>query len=375
MRIAIVGCGYVADFYMGTLCNHPELIVVGFMDRIRSRAEAVCGFWKVGRVYDTLDELLADTGVEMVVNLTNPASHFEVTKASLLAGKHVYSEKPLAMVFRDAKELVELAEARGLRLSGAPCGILSETAQTVKRALEQREVGKVFLAYAEIDDGLMHKDRYRKWKNPSGGYWPYKDEFEVGCTLEHAGYWIAYLIWFFGPVTRLVAYSSVRVEDKQTDVPLEIMSPDYSVANLEFASGMVARLTCSIVAPHDRSLTIVGEDGTLIVEECWDYHAPVYINRPTKFRRWGLKYPLFKLLMPGVKPARLPLVPGPKIEMSQGVQASMDFSRGVAELAAAVRENRESKVSARFTLHVNEVAIAIQSPNFTRGPYVPVTSF
>jgi hypothetical protein len=79
--------------------------------------------------------------------------------------------------------------------------------------------------------------------------------------------------------------------------------------------------------------------------------------------------------MPGVKPARLPLVPGPKIEMSRGVQASMDFSRGVAELAAAVRENRESKVSARFTLHVNEVAIAIQSPNFTRGPYVPVTSF
>ena len=61
--------------------------------------------------------------------------------------------------------------------------------------------------------------------------------------------------------------------------------------------------------------------------------------------------------------------------MAKGVQAAMDFARGVAELAAAVRENRESKVSARFTLHVNEIAIAIQSPNFTRGPYLPKTTF
>src|SRR5258705_13780081 len=112
MRVAIVGCGFVADYYVRTLAAHPELELIGVLDRDIERAERFARYYSLPR-YETMDELLGDSGVEIVLNLTNPRSHYEVSKRSLLAGKHVYSEKPLAMSFDEAKELVELAERNG----------------------------------------------------------------------------------------------------------------------------------------------------------------------------------------------------------------------------------------------------------------------
>lgn len=96
MNIAFVGCGYVADFYVKTLGNYPELNFVGAYDRNQSNVEGFVQRWSV-RKYLNLDELLADSSVELVLNLTNPRSHYEVTSRCLESGKHVYTEKPLAM--------------------------------------------------------------------------------------------------------------------------------------------------------------------------------------------------------------------------------------------------------------------------------------
>jgi len=248
-RIAIVGCGFVADYYVKTLPGHPQLELVGVMDRIQERADKFSAYHSVP-AYKSFDELLKDDRVDIVLNLTNPRSHYEVSKACLLAGKHVYSEKPLAMDFFEAEELVKLAEARGLQISSAPCSLLGETAQTLWKALRENQVGKVRVVYAEMDDGLVHKMPYKQWVSESGTPWPYKDEFEVGCTLEHAGYYVAWLVAFFGPATSVTAFSSCLIPDKETDVPLDVNAPDFSVACIQFASGVVARLTCGIIAPH-----------------------------------------------------------------------------------------------------------------------------
>src|SRR4051812_46761518 len=152
MRVAIVGCGFVADYYVRTLPVHPELELVGVMDRDAERAERFARYYSLSR-YNSLDDLLADPRVEIVLNLTNPSSHYEVSKRALLAGKHVYSEKPMAMSFDEAKELVELAERAGRQISSAPCSLLGETAQTMWKALRDQRVGRVRLAYAELDDG------------------------------------------------------------------------------------------------------------------------------------------------------------------------------------------------------------------------------
>ena len=84
---------------------------------------------------------------------TNSSSHFEVSKACLESGKHLYTEKPLATTFSQAQALVELAEAKGLYFSAAPCSLLGETAQTLWKALRKNEIGKVRVAYGELEDG------------------------------------------------------------------------------------------------------------------------------------------------------------------------------------------------------------------------------
>ncbi|MEQ9000878.1 MAG: Gfo/Idh/MocA family oxidoreductase [Coleofasciculus sp. B1-GNL1-01] len=364
MRIAIVGCGFVADYYMKTLPGHPELELVGVMDRDQDRASRFSAYHSVP-TYPTLDELLEDGNVELVVNLTNPSSHFAVSKACLEAGKHVYSEKPLAMELSQAEELVDLAEKRGLYISSAPCNLLGETAQTIWKALREKAIGRVRLVYAEIDDGLVHKMPYKKWSSESGIPWPYKDEFEVGCTLEHAGYYVTWLVAFFGPAQTVTAFSSCLIPDKETDVPLAEEAPDFSVACIKFASGVVARLTCGIVAPHDHTLEIVGDEGILCTKDCWYYRSPVYIKRRIRIRRkmfispWKRKYPLV----------------GKATRYRYRGSQQMDFCRGVAELAAAIREKRPCRLSAQFSLHVNEIVLAIHNALDTGSAYTISSSF
>src|SRR5438876_1593437 len=130
MRIAIVGCGFVADLYMKTLKLHPQLQLVGVTDRDATRLARFADFHRA-KPFDSLDALLATSGADVVLNLTNPRSHFDITRQCLDVGKHVYSEKPLAMEIDQAKQLVDLAKSKDLHLSSAPCSLLSETAQTI----------------------------------------------------------------------------------------------------------------------------------------------------------------------------------------------------------------------------------------------------
>ena len=365
MKIAIVGCGFVADYYLSTLPFHPQLELVGVTDKLPERVQKFSEFHSIAS-YDSLDDLLADPAVDIVLNLTNPRSHFEVSKAALEAGKHVYSEKPLAMAMEDAKSLVALAEQQGLHISSAPCSALSETAQTVWKALRENIIGKVYLVYAEMDDGLVHKMPYQQWISSSGMPWPYKDEFEVGCTLEHAGYYVNWLTMFFGPAKSVTAFSSCLVKEKVQDVALEPAdTPDFSVACIQFQSGIVARLTCSIVATHDHQLRIFGEDGVLSVHDCWNYGDPVYVQRMLRIRR--------KVLMNPVK-QKLPLVRKPPKFKTRGAQ-KMDFCRGVAEMADAIAEKRPNRMAADVSLHNNELAIAIQNAFSTGAPYELTTTF
>jgi predicted dehydrogenase len=368
MNLAVVGCGFVADFYVKTLANYPHLKVLGVMDLDRARADRFAKFYNLS-VYDTLEEVTRDERVQIVLNLTNPRSHYEVTRDCLMAGKHVYSEKPLATDYSQAEELVQLSIERKVHLSGAPCGVLGEAAQTAWHALRQNAIGSVRLVYAELDDGMIHRMGYRNWLSDSGSPWPWKDEFEVGCTLEHAGYYVTWLVGFFGPATRVTSFASVRIPDKETDVPIVEMAPDFATASIEFASGVVARVTCSIVAPHDHQLRIFGDDGVLSVPECWHYESPVLVKRQTRLGRLADRYPILGVV-PGIGPGRYPRRKAPAWPHRYSGTHQQDFARGVAELAAAIGEGRPSRLSVNFALHVNEIVLAMQYPEIMGSPRV-----
>ena len=365
MNLAIVGCGFVADYYLATLTLHPELKLLGVMDRDAGRAEHLAKLSGV-RHYPELIDVLNDSRVELVLNLTNPRSHYEISKAALLMGKHVYSEKPLGMQFEQAAELVKLAESRGLSIASAPCSLLGETAQTIWKVLREQALGGVRVVYAEMDDGMVFRMPYRNWKSVSGIPWPYKDEFEVGCTLEHAGYCLSWLAAWFGPAKTVTSFASIQAPSKLVDETLDMDSPDFSVACIQFHSGVVARLTCGILAPHDHSIKIVCDDGLVYTNESWDYRSPVYSRRMVTIRRKTFLNPLRKkhrlLRAPTGRPK------------TKGAQ-SMDFARGPAELADAVRNNRPCRMSAYFSLHVNEMALAIHQSREQGATYCMTTTF
>lgn len=378
MNLALVGCGYVAEFYVKTLVNYPELHLVGAFDRDAENLQSFrCHF--PGKIYASLDELLADPSVTMVLNLTNPRSHHEVTRRALEADKHVYSEKPLAMDVTSARELLELAERRNLRLGCAPCSLLSETAQTVAHALRNNLVGKVRLVYANYDDGMIapHMSPWN-WRNEYGAAWPARDEFEVGCTYEHAGYVLTWLAAFFGPAKTVTAFASCQLPDKGVEVAM--MAPDFSVACIEYGDGVVARVTCSLVAPKDKSLTIIGDDGVLSVVNVRDDACPVYLqpSRPSR-RPGGLERSinvLRRLLrLPGPSPQQqVPLVRRPPKHFVSA-QKPVDFGRGPAELAGAIREERPCRLSPELALHIVEIIEAMQYPERFSGKRAITSSF
>ena len=372
MKIGVIGTGYVFDHYMTTFARHPELQIFGVTDKDRARAAKVGEYYDL-KVYEDNAALLADPAVETVANFTSIPAHYEVSRAALEAGKHVYSEKPLTSYMEDALDLARLAKAQGLRLSAAPSNALSATVQTMWKAVADGLVGQPRLAYAEFDDNPVYLLQPDTWRSRSGAPWPYLHEYEMGCTWEHAGYHLVWMCALFGPVRSVTAFSKVTLPDK-TDQPLTPAdTPDFSVACLDFESGLVARLTCSIAGPTDHRMRVIGERGELSADTYRHYECPVHYEPFTPFslkarnalsiRRHSAWQWIF-----GVGGRRLPLVPplaAPPREkwwrrLKRAQFGEQDKCAGLLELARAIKEERPHFPSPDFTLHLTELTLAIQ---------------
>jgi len=379
MKIAIIGCGYAADLYMETLRNHPALELVAACDINETRRDAFANHYGV-QMYEGVDALLSQSEAELVLNLTDPRSHYAVGRACLEAGRHLYSEKPLTTEYETALELVELAKSRGLSISGAPCNLHSETADAVRRALADGEVGTIGAVLAEMTDGPLLSKRFQDWRSASGACWPYKDEFELGSAIQHAGYCITWLIDLVGAVERVMGSAAVCHPEKGVYLPPERMGADFTVSVLEFRSGVVARVTCDLVAPRtDRSMHFIGDKGTLTVEDVWAYDSAVYftpIGRggdtiPQQLRR-GLERKVDRVVrrvLPGHRwPGRRLRLPDSKSHLTK--DARMDLARGPALQAQAIRAGHQPRISAELVLHATEVTLAMQYPNKFGSPYL-----
>ncbi|MDG4649610.1 Gfo/Idh/MocA family oxidoreductase [Roseibacterium sp. SDUM158017] len=344
-RIAMLGCGYVANMYRLTLGLHPNLILAGVFDLERSRSEWMAGTTGA-TAYPSFEALLADDSVPVVLNLTNPGAHYETTGALLRAGKHVYSEKPLAMRLDHASELAALSRETGRHLVSAPCTLLNPVAQTLWKLLREEAVGPVRLIYAEMEDGMVHRAPTAKWINEMGVAWPAEDEFRSGCTVEHAGYVLSWLCAMFGPVERLTAHSEVLVPEK---LPGErFAAPDHSVATMRFASGPVLRVTNGIYADHDHRLRIFGDDGVIDVEDPRSDRSAIRLSHYRTVRRR-------RFLSRGRK---VPLIGGKETIPAYRGSQTRDFCRAIADLARAVEAGRAPYTGAEYALHLCEVTLA-----------------
>ena len=143
VNVAMIGVGAISGIYLKNLTTvFKEVNLIGVCDLIRERAEKAVEEYKIPKLYETMYDAFNDPEVDVILNLTRPYEHYGVTKPALLAGKHVYHEKPLAADMEEGLELVRIAEEKGLMLAGAPDTYLGAGIQTCRKLIDDGMIGE-----------------------------------------------------------------------------------------------------------------------------------------------------------------------------------------------------------------------------------------
>jgi predicted dehydrogenase len=330
LNVAVIGCGNIAKPYLQTLQPHKDKVVVrGVADLECSRAEALAREFET-KPYASPDDVLRDAGVDAVVNLTIHHAHYDVTRRFLEAGKHVYSEKPLAMTYAQAAELCDVAERHKVWLCGAPMTFMGDMQQTAIRALREGRAGNVKLVYAEMNHG-----RIESWHpNPAPFY-------QVGPLWDVGVYPLSFLCAAMGRFTRVVSAANARLlpERMMPDgKKFTIDSPDFTCAVLENAAGATVRLTTNFFVAGNNTeqksrVEFHGDTASLVIDN------PFIFDANARASKWN--EPLEEL---------------PPLRAKQG---GIEWGRALVELADALNENRKPRTQARLAAHIVEVLESI----------------
>ncbi len=342
LGLGIVGTGNIAGQYAADIATHPGIRLVAATDIDAARAAAFADEFGIATA-STFDALLADPAVDIVVNLTIHHAHFEVTKRALEAGKHVYSEKPMALSHAEAAELADLARGRGLRLGCSPSTFLGEAQQTAAAVIHGGRLGTVRAIYADVNWG-----RIETWHPAPAPF------YEVGVTVDVGLYPLTLITSMLGPARTVRASGWQLMPDRTTldGRPFRIGSPDLEVAMVELASGAVIRLTTSFYvgrpAKQRGSIEFHGDDASLFLESFERFDAAVQVGA------FGGEYedvPLVRPPYPGTA-----------------------WARGVAEMADAIREGRPHRTSAEMAGHIVEILGGVAASRSNGGAVIPMTS-
>jgi diketogulonate reductase-like aldo/keto reductase/predicted dehydrogenase len=256
VECVIVGAGAVAEQYAAGL-DAVQLELTAVCDRRLDRAEALADAHGV-TAYEDLETLLAAESAPLVINLTSHTSHATVTETCLAAGRHVFSEKPLAMAADRAAELAALADRKDLALGVAPMNHQGPAQNHAAALLGDGRLGRVQLAYAHA-----HVGRVTEWhENP-------ESFLDVGPLYDGAVYPLNLLVSWFGPVERVRSADAIDAwPDREDETPART---PHLEATLAFERGPVVRLSSSLYVPHRSrefySLELHGDDGSLYLTD------------------------------------------------------------------------------------------------------------
>lgn len=327
--IGIVGCGAISHQYAQGIAGFDGLHLVACADVDRDRAKAWAERYEVPKA-GSLDELLADDDVEVVVNLTIPKAHHEVAMAAVEAGKAVYNEKPLAADREAGADLLERAAANGVLVGGAPDTFLGRSLQTCVRLVDEGVIGQpVGAALQFLGSG------HEAW-HPSPAFYY---EPGGGPVLDMGPYYITALVALLGGVSGVAGYGRTtkatrtigRGPDAGKEIPVSVHT--HLAGALQLAAGPIASITMSFdVHGGTPPSTVFGSEGTLTLPDPNAFGAPfqLYTRDSGQAREVG---------------------PDPGYDGVRGI--------GVAELAAAVRAGGPQRASGELAFHVLDVMVSL----------------
>lgn len=346
MKAGIIGCGNISAIYLENLKKSPVVEVVAVADLVTERAQARAEEFGIANAY-TVDELLSDKEIELVINLTIPGSHASIDLAALEAGKHVYAEKPLATSLQDGKRVVELAEQKGLRAGSAPDTFLGSGVQTAKAAIEAGMIGIPVAATAFMMGG-----------GPEG--WHPDPEFFYapggGPMLDMGPYYLTALVELLGSIRRISASVGAQIPMRtigsgpKSGQQIQVQTPTHLAGTIDFKQGAIATMITSFDIKAGANLPwieIYGTEGTLSLPD------PNFFNGDVKLRRsgsseWEVLTPVF--------------------ESTQN-----ERGRGVNDMVEAIRSGRKHRANGNLAYHVLEAMYAFEESSIS-GSHVVLAS-
>jgi len=356
VAIGIIGCGSVSDLYL-TGAGRSKLVRVKSIADLRPEA-AQAQAEKYGTQAVPIATLLADREIEIVLNLTVPAAHASVSRRIIDAGKHVYSEKPLATDVAAGRGVIEAAAAHRLRVGCAPDTFFGAGHQACRRAIDRGRIGRVVGGAATImHHGMEH------W-HPNPGFF---FKFGGGPVLDLGVYYITQLVHLLGPVERVSAIGSTPSPTRTiTSEPLrgqfievEVMTTVNAV--LLFAGGANVSLATSWdVWKHARNFCeLYGTEGSLLAPDPNFFGGkPMLSEREDEWR--------------DVDTSELPFRE-PNRVLRSGARVADYRIVGVIDMAMAIRANRTHRASGALALHVLEVMEAIDRSS-AEGRHIAIES-
>lgn len=275
IKVAIIGCGYISAYYTELAKQYTKNFKISTVCDIDSeRANRLSSVIPGSRAVSSLKCILEDPEIKLIINLTPPEEHFKINKESLIAGKNVYCEKPLALNINEVKELCDLAKNNSLLIQSAPCLHHGDAVKATRHIINQGGIGNLKFVDITLDDGRMEVNQLNTLKNYLGIAWPLKEELECGCNIEHSGYVITLLTYLFGGVKRINTISDKLSPSNEfaTEI-IYTQKNDYVTALLTFETGLKARVTVSYATDHERSMRVYGSRGKLTLVDIWDNNS------------------------------------------------------------------------------------------------------
>lgn len=340
--IGVVGAGTISDEYLENLASFPDTRVLAIGDILPDVARARAAAFGV-EVAGEPEVVFRHPAVEIVVNLTVPAAHADVSLTAIAAGKHVWSEKPLATDLSTAQEIVATAKRAGVRLGCAPDTFLGDGLQAARAAIDSGVIGEPLTALA-----LMQSPGPDAW-HPNPAFL-----FQVGAgpLFDIGPYYLTALVQLLGPIERAAAFASTARPTRliesgpRAGASFSVTTPSHVGALLGIAGGRSAQVVFSFDSALPRILLeISGTDGTLLVPD------PNQFNGEVCLRRRGATAAV--------------LVAATSKRSTRGT--------GVLDLARAIREGRPHRADGTLGLHVMEAMVAILESAAT-GAFVSVMS-
>ena len=343
LNIGLIGTGDIAPAYMKGCAPFSVVDIVACADILPDKARAFAATYGLEAL--SVDDLLARPDIEIVINATVPAAHAQVSRQIIAAGKHAYSEKPLATNRADAESLLEVTRAAGLRLGCAPDAILGGGNQTARHAIDSGGIGEPVAATAFF----MSRGPESWHPNPGIFYQP-----GGGPLLDMGPYFLTALVHLLGPAARVAGSARMSFPERIASseahmgraLPVDVKT--HVAGTLEFESGAIATIITSfdVWAHHLPPLEIHGSEGSLSVMKPNMFDGDVQLLKAGS-REWR----------------DLPLTH--TINIGRGA--------GVADMAYAIQSGRPHRASGDLAFHVLDIMCALEE-SAAQGRHISLQS-